>query len=127
MSGTELDLAAGLSDALAHLQRHGVGEGVGLLMQQLGCLGDDHRPLGVGLVPPGLEADLGGRQLGLELRGADVVEALDQLAVKGTKALVGHWISLCDHSAPRKTWSGRRQASRITFSALVLAALPKVS
>jgi hypothetical protein len=27
------------------------------------------------------------------LRGVDVVEALDQLAVKGTKALVGHWFS----------------------------------
>ena len=55
----ELDLAASLVDALAHLERHGVRERVGLsCMQQFGRLGHDDRPLGIGLVPPGLEAAL---------------------------------------------------------------------
>jgi len=54
-------------------------------MQQLGGLGDDHRPLGIGLVTPGLEAGLGRRQLGLVLGRVDVVEALDQLAIEGLR------------------------------------------
>ncbi len=75
---------------------------VGLLVQQLRGLGDDHRPLGIALVPPGLETGLGRRQLGLVLRCVDVVEVLDQLAVEGAEALVGHgWLCF------RGGWVGR--------------------
>ena len=44
-------------------------------------LGDDDRALGVGLVPPGLEAGRGGGDLGLELLVGELVELLQQLAV----------------------------------------------
>ena len=67
MSRAELDLAARLADALAHLQRHRVREFVGLCVHERRRLGDDDRPLGIALVPPGLEAGRGGRELGFEL------------------------------------------------------------
>ena len=54
----ELHFAARLADPLAHLQRHGVREFVGLVVHERGGLGDDDRPLGIALVPPGLEAGL---------------------------------------------------------------------
>ena len=65
--GAELDFSARLVDALAHLQRHGVGQILHPVVHQGGCLGDDDGALGVGLVPPGLETLLGGGDLGLEL------------------------------------------------------------
>ncbi len=99
----EFDLATGLADPLAHLLGHCVGEGVGLLMQQLGGLGDDHRPLGIGLVTPRLEAGGGGRNRRLQFRPRHVVEALDRLAAERIDAVVGHgWgSSILRFDAPR--------------------------
>ncbi len=91
--GAELDFGAGFADTLAHFQGHGVGERVGLFVQQLGGLGDDGAPFGIGLVAPGQKTGLGGGQLGLEFLGGEVFEIPDQFAVKGAEAMVGHYVS----------------------------------
>ena len=90
----ELDLAARFVDALAHLQRHGVRQLVDLRMHQGGGFGDDVAPLGVCLVPPGLEAGRGGRDLALELLVGQFLELLQHFAVGGVDALVGHGLFL---------------------------------
>ena len=47
-----------------------------LVMQDRRRLGHDGRPLGIGLVPPGLEASRGGRDLGLEFLVGQFLERL---------------------------------------------------
>ena len=79
----ELHLAAGFIDALAHFERHRVRELVGLRMHDRRCLGHDDRALGIGLVPPGLEAGCGGRDLGLELFVSQFIELFQKLSSGG--------------------------------------------
>ena len=89
-SDAELDLAARLVDSLAHFERHRASKFVGLRMQNLCRLGHDDRALGIGLVPPSLEAGRRGRKLGLELLVGQFIELFQELAVGGIDALVGH-------------------------------------
>ena len=76
---TELHLSAGLADALAHLERHDVCEFVGPFMQQRRGFSHDDGPIGVRLVPPGVEARLGRRELGLEFLVGQFLEFLQKL------------------------------------------------
>ncbi len=120
----KLDFAASLADPLAHLQRHGMRQCLGLFVHQNGCPGHDHRALGIGLSPPRLEALSCGSQLFFELLVGELVELLEELAGGGIEALIGHEILFrCFRRFSRYV----RQASMITLSALVLAALPNVS
>ena len=67
-----------------------MGEFVGLFVQQGRGLGDDPGAVRIGGLAPHFIGRLGGREFGFELRVGDLVEALDQLAVEGVEALVGH-------------------------------------
>jgi hypothetical protein len=86
----ELHLAAGLADPLAHFERHRVRELVGLRMHDRRGLGHDDRALGIGLVPPGLEAGRGGARSWSRAPCPSALELLQELAVGGIEALVGH-------------------------------------
>ena len=81
-------------DALAHLERHDARELVDPFMQQRRRFGHDGCTLGVGLVPPGFEASLGGRDLGLEFLVREFLECFQCLAVIGIDALVCHGLVL---------------------------------
>ncbi len=82
--GTKLHLSAGLADPLSHLARHDARERVSLFVEERGCLGDNDRPLGIGLVPPGFKAFRGRRDLGLELLVGQGLEFLQDLSVAGS-------------------------------------------
>jgi hypothetical protein len=59
-------------------------------VHERGGLGDDHRPFGIALRLPGLEAFLGGRQLVFKLLVREFFELLEKLAGRGIEALIGH-------------------------------------
>lgn len=61
--GAELDLAARLIDALAHLKRHSMRKCLCLFMEERRRFGDDFRPLGISFEPPRLETFCGGCEL----------------------------------------------------------------
>ena len=88
--GAEHDFAPGLVDALAHLERHRASELVDARTHECGGFCDHGRSLGEGLVPPGLEAGRGGCKRRLELLVGEFLERLQELAVIGIDALVGH-------------------------------------
>ncbi len=77
-----------------------MGEGIGLLIQQLRGLGDDGGPLSVGLVAPGFVAGLRFGDLGLELRVGYIIEGFDQLSVERVDCLVAHEIAFVLPIAP---------------------------
>jgi hypothetical protein len=83
---TELDLAFGLADPLAHFQRHDVREMVGLIMQQLGRLVHDLGAVGIARVLPGREAGGRGRDFLFELLVRDFVERFDECIVERINA-----------------------------------------
>ena len=87
--GAELDLATGLADALAHLQRHDAGELVGPGVEQCGGLVQDERAVGVRGMAPGFIAMGRLRQFGFELRGGEGGKGFADFAVEGIDALVG--------------------------------------
>ena len=124
----ELHLAAGLVDALAHLERHDVRQLVDLRMHERGGLGDDFGPLGICLVAQVSKQVAAAASLALKLLVGEFLERLQHFAVGRVDALVGH--GLCPfrfHRAGARDVRDCRQASMITLSAFVLAACPKVS
>ena len=87
---TELDFGACFADPLAHLHRHDACEVVGARVEDLPRLGDDPGAIGVRHMAPRLEAGVGGCDLGLERRIAEIGEGLDKRAVERIEALIGH-------------------------------------
>lgn len=104
----ERDLAARLTDALAHLQRFQPGELVEMGVQQRRPLRQDGCALGVGCVLPGLEPALRRRQCVVELVIASVLEAFQQFAVVEVDTLVGDEdVSLNGLCANQAAWAAK--------------------
>src|ERR1700722_14066626 len=99
-----------------------MGEFICPFMEKSGSLRHYDRPIGIRLVPPGVEASLGGGEPGLKFLIGQFLEFTQHLAVGRIDALVGHgWTFLM-------LWRARCQdASMMTLSARVSAACPKVS
>src|ERR1700733_9002448 len=88
--GAEYDLATGLSEQLAHLERDGTSEFVDSRMHQRGSFRDDRRARGERHLAPRLEALRGGADRFIELLVRHLRERLEGLAVVRIYALVGH-------------------------------------
>jgi len=91
-------------------------------MEKSGGFRHDSGSIGIGLVPPDVEAGLGGCESCLKFLVGQVLEFLQQFAFGGVDALV----VMTGSFSELKRWL-RQHASMMTLSARVSAACPKVS
>jgi hypothetical protein len=112
--GAEFHFAPRLADALAHLQRHGVGERFGAVVQNCARTGDDGGALGVAGEPPGPKAGFGCRELSLERVIGQIVEGPQDVAVEWIDALIGHgWTPCVDVAQECRTGFGGLGAASV--------------